>query len=127
MKVKSLKKALQGVKDPRRTECGNIRHKLEDILIIALCTIVCNGEDFEDMEEFGKEREEFLRSRIHKVLDIRCDKWYDKPKHAKRGRSMNKTTKRQSYPTDLTDKQWETIEPLFTKMRTYKWSNDELR
>ena len=61
MKVKTLKKALRGVKDPRRTECGNIRHKLEDILIIGLCTIVCNGEDFEDMEEFGKEREEFLR------------------------------------------------------------------
>ena len=61
MKVESLKKALRGVKDPRRTECGNIRHKLEDILIIGLCTIVCNGEDFEDMEEFGKEREEFLR------------------------------------------------------------------
>ena len=61
MKVESLKKALREVKDPRRTECGNIRHKLEDILIIALCTIVCNGEDFEDMEEFGKEREEFLK------------------------------------------------------------------
>ena len=61
MKVESLKKAMQGVKDPRRTECGNIRHKLADILIIGLCTVVCNGEDFEDMEEFGKEREEFLR------------------------------------------------------------------
>lgn len=61
MKVDDLKKALRGVKDPRRTECGNIRHKLEDILIIGLCTFVCNGEDFEDMEEFGKEREEFLK------------------------------------------------------------------
>ena len=40
---------------------------------------------------------------------------------------MGKTMERQSYPTDLTDKQWEAIEPLFTKMRTYKWSNDELR
>ena len=39
---------------------------------------------------------------------------------------MNQTTERQSYPTDLTDKQWETIEPLFTKMRTYKWSKREL-
>ena len=61
MKVETLKDALRGVKDPRRTECGNIRHKLEDILIIGLCTVVCNGEDFEDMEEFGKEREEFLK------------------------------------------------------------------
>ena len=61
MKVDDLKKALRGVKDPRRTECGNIRHKLEDILIIGLCTLICNGEDFEDMEEFGKERKEFLK------------------------------------------------------------------
>ena len=61
MKVDDLKKALRGVKDPRRTECGNIRHKLEDILIIGLCTLICNGEDFKDMEEFGKERKEFLK------------------------------------------------------------------
>ena len=61
MKVEDLKKVLKGVKDPRRTECGNIRHKLEDILIIGLCTVVRDGEDFEDMEEFGKEREEYLR------------------------------------------------------------------
>ena len=62
MKVEDLKKALRGVKDPRRTDCGNVRHKLEDIVIIGLCTFVCNGEDFEDMEEFGTEREEWLRT-----------------------------------------------------------------
>ena len=41
---------------------GNIRHKLEDIIIIGLCTIICGGEDYADMEEFGIEREEFLRN-----------------------------------------------------------------
>ena len=40
---------------------------------------------------------------------------------------MKEAMKRQSYSTDLTDKQWETIEPLFKGMRIYKWSNDELR
>lgn len=34
---------------------------MEDIIIIGLCTVVCGGEDFPDMEEFGKEREEWLQ------------------------------------------------------------------
>lgn len=52
---------MQGVTDPRRIQYGNIRHKLEDIIIIGLCAVICGGEDFADMEEFGREREEFLR------------------------------------------------------------------
>ena len=50
------------MEDPRRTDRGNIRHKLEDIIIIGLCTLICGGEDFPDMKEFGKEREESLRT-----------------------------------------------------------------
>lgn len=61
MELESLKRALQGVEDPRRTERGHILHKLEDIIIIGLCTLVCNGEDFTDMEAFGELREEWLR------------------------------------------------------------------
>ncbi len=61
MEIKELKKNIQKVEDPRRTNKGNIRHKLEDIIIIGLCTLVCNGEDFPDMEEFGKQREEWLK------------------------------------------------------------------
>ena len=33
---------------------------------------------------------------------------------------------RTPYPTDLTDKQWETIEPLFAGARLCKWSKREL-
>jgi hypothetical protein len=40
---------------------GNLRHKLEDILVIGLAALLCNGEDFEDMEAFGLEREAELR------------------------------------------------------------------
>jgi len=36
---------------------------------------------------------------------------------------MREKTGRQAYASDLTDKQWEEIEPLYTGMRTYKWSN----
>lgn len=34
--------------------------------------------------------------------------------------------KRQSYSTDLTDKQWSEIESLFVGMREYKYSKREL-
>ena len=60
MKISKLKENLRELNDPRR-KWGNLRHKLEDILIIGLCSIICCGEDFEDMEEFGKDREEWLR------------------------------------------------------------------
>ena len=50
------------MKDPRWTNGGHILHKLEDIIIIGLCTVVCGGEDFPDMEEFGKERAEWLKT-----------------------------------------------------------------
>lgn len=56
-----MKKALEQMEDPRRTERGHILHRLEDIIIIGLCTLLCNGSDFTDMEEFGKQREEWLR------------------------------------------------------------------
>ena len=62
MKIEKLKEEIKNINDPRRTEYGNIRHKLEDIIIIGLCTIICGGEDYADMEEFGIEREEFLRN-----------------------------------------------------------------
>ena len=61
MELERLRAGLEGVEDPRRTNGGHILHKLEDIIIIGLCTVVCGGEDFPDMEEFGKEREEWLR------------------------------------------------------------------
>lgn len=61
MEIERLKTALEKVEDPRRTDRGHVLHKLEDILIIGLCTLVCNGSDFSDMEDFGREREEWLR------------------------------------------------------------------
>ena len=60
MELETLKQTLKTLPDPRR-EWGNKRHKLEDILIIGLCSVLCCGEDFVDMEEFGKDREEWLR------------------------------------------------------------------
>ena len=72
MDIKKLKESIKEVKDPRRA-WGNLRHKLEDILIIGLCSVICKGEDFENMELFGKEREEWLRKFLelpHGIPDI---------------------------------------------------------
>ena len=61
MKIEKLIETIKGIKDPRRSY-GNIRHKLTDILVIGLCTILCKGEDFTDMEDFGNERENWLKT-----------------------------------------------------------------
>ena len=55
MNIEELKEEIKNIQEPRRTRYGNIRHKLD---IIGLCTIICGGEDFSDMEAFGKSRQE---------------------------------------------------------------------
>lgn len=56
MKIEELKMGIKNIKEPRRTGYGNFRHKLEDIIIIGLCTVICGGEDFAAIEAFGKSR-----------------------------------------------------------------------
>lgn len=60
MNIEELKVGIKNIKELRRTGYGNIRHKLEDIIIIGLCTVICGGEDFADMEAFGKSRQKYL-------------------------------------------------------------------
>jgi predicted transposase YbfD/YdcC len=56
-----LKDELEGVSDPRRG-WGNVRHNLIDMLVIGLSTVLCLGKnDFDDMEDFGNEREAWFR------------------------------------------------------------------
>jgi hypothetical protein len=61
MKIQKLVDTASAITDPRR-QYGNKRHKLADIIVIGLCAILCKGEDFTDMEDFGNEREEWLRA-----------------------------------------------------------------
>lgn len=73
------------VPDPRVT--GRCLHKLSDILMIALCTLIADGEDFEDMVVFCEEKEPLLRSflelpngipshdtinRVLQIIDYQC-------------------------------------------------------
>ena len=51
---------LEPLEDPRH---GNAeRHSLHDILVIALCTILCGGETCTDMALFGHSKRQFLES-----------------------------------------------------------------
>ncbi len=61
MDIKKLSESISMVTEPRR-QWGNVRHNLEDILIIGLCSVICQGEDYEDMELFGNERMEWLKT-----------------------------------------------------------------
>ena len=50
----------EGLTDPRvdRTR----RHKLIDILIIGICTVICGGDDYEAMAEFGRAKEKWFQT-----------------------------------------------------------------
>lgn len=50
---------LAALPDPRIARTR--KHQLIDILFIAICTIICGGEGFTDMELFGRSKEEWLR------------------------------------------------------------------
>jgi predicted transposase YbfD/YdcC len=56
----SLVDHFRSLPDPRidRTR----RHELLDILVISICTLLCGGESFNDMEDFGYAKEEWLRT-----------------------------------------------------------------
>ena len=47
------------LKDPRRAH-GRLHH-LQDILVIALCAVIANAQDWEQIETFGRSRLDWLR------------------------------------------------------------------
>ena len=61
MDIHTLKECISKADDPRRTSHGHVLHRFEDIIIIGLCTVISGGEDFADMEMFGRERKDWLR------------------------------------------------------------------
>jgi predicted transposase YbfD/YdcC len=57
--MEGFRAVFEGLQDPRT---GNAqRHDLLEILLIALCTVLCGGETCTDMVRFGRAKEEFLR------------------------------------------------------------------
>ena len=55
----SLISVLREIEDPRvdRTKL----HKLEDLLVISICALLCGAESFEEMEVFGRAKKEWLK------------------------------------------------------------------
>lgn len=63
MQLQSLVETVrEQLSDPRRISYGNIRHSLEAIVVIGLCTVICGGEGFEAMELIGKTRKTYFES-----------------------------------------------------------------
>src|SRR6266700_5592086 len=57
--MEGFRACFSGVEDPRS---GNARrHNLQELLVIALCTVLCGGESCVDMADFAEEKEPFLR------------------------------------------------------------------
>jgi predicted transposase YbfD/YdcC len=46
--------------DPRSPHAPNQRHELIDILVIAVCAVICGAEGWEDIEEYGKAQAEWF-------------------------------------------------------------------
>jgi len=47
------------LEDPRE---NNARHDLHELLLIALCAVLCGAEDCSDMALFGRSKEAFFRT-----------------------------------------------------------------
>lgn len=55
----SLRSHFEDMRDPRVV--GRTEHLLIDILIIAICAVLCGAEGWEEIEEFGRSKEGWLR------------------------------------------------------------------
>lgn len=57
---KSLIAHFSDLPDPRINRTKD--HDLLDILLIAICTLLCGGETFNDMEDFGRAKQEWFKT-----------------------------------------------------------------
>jgi predicted transposase YbfD/YdcC len=56
----SLIEHFKNLPDPRVNRTKD--HELIDVLTIAICTLLCAGESFNDMEDFGKAKEDWFKT-----------------------------------------------------------------
>src|SRR6187402_1476252 len=56
----SLIARLRQLPDPRVR--GRCEHELVDVLMIALCCLLCGGEGFNDMEDFGRAKRQWFKT-----------------------------------------------------------------
>lgn len=65
VEVIMLIQIFKDIEDPRIERCK--LHQLIDILVIAICAVICGAETWKEMEEFGKSKQEWLES----ILELR--------------------------------------------------------
>jgi predicted transposase YbfD/YdcC len=56
----SFQKYFAALTDPRFPNAPNNRHQLMDILVIAVCAVICGAEGWEDLEEYGTSHAEWF-------------------------------------------------------------------
>jgi len=56
----SLIEHFKDLPDPRVDRTKD--HDLIDLLVIAICTLLCAGESFNDMEDFGKAKHDWFKT-----------------------------------------------------------------
>lgn len=56
----SFQEHFASLTDPRSPHAPNQRHALIDILVIAVCAVICGAEGWEDIEEYGKAQAEWF-------------------------------------------------------------------
>lgn len=49
------------IEDPRRTDRGNFKHSLPDILLLVLVSVLCRCPEWDDMSLLGKQQEEWFK------------------------------------------------------------------
>ncbi|MDR0629724.1 MAG: transposase family protein, partial [Treponema sp.] len=59
--IREMGKYLGERGEPRRTAYGNIRHKVPDIMVIGFTATLCNHDEFEEMEAFGRLKQDFFK------------------------------------------------------------------
>src|ERR1700733_5962456 len=62
---RELLRVLEEIPEPRR---HNLRHKLIDILTLALIAVICGADDWVSVEEYAQCKEEWLRT----FLELPC-------------------------------------------------------
>jgi len=63
---RDLRFYFEDMADPR--VLGRCDHKLVDIIIIGICAVLCGAEGWEEIEQFGQSKEEWLRQ----FLELEC-------------------------------------------------------
>lgn len=58
--LEALRSQLATIPDPRTR--GRVRHRLDEVLIIALCSVLCDNDSFTGMEAFAQTQLDWLRT-----------------------------------------------------------------